>query len=155
MKRDLQSVVAADQLQQEADYLWQQFTTAPVFDEKSPAVIRKAFGDNFARGGTTERQWPPRKDPQAGGRSGWPGHPLLIDLGDLFGAIAERDRGHVEDVQPRAMLVGIDGGEIEYAAAQNFGYPPRNLPAREFVFVSEERLEELDELVADMLLESI
>ena len=57
----------------------------------------------------------------------YPGKPLLRASDALYGSFRPRHT----DVEAFA---GPEG--IPYAAAQNFGYEPRNLPGRSFVYIS-------------------
>lgn len=106
-------------------------------------VLRRAFARNFSQTASTAGPWPPRKNVGDG-------HPLLDDTGRLkAGATEQGAAGHIAEYGDRQMSEGIDGDVIAYAAAHNFGYPPRNLPERQFIDVDDVDLEECDEIIAD------
>lgn len=99
--------------------------------------FHEGIEENFLRaedaGGTP---WPLRKDKKP--------HPLLILSGKLIEAA--RDTGnpgniHDVDADGRTLLAGVRGDVVPYAAAQNFGFPPRNLPARTYEYASQDTLE--------------
>lgn len=141
-----------EELPEELRRLEEVLANGELFTRQEAETMRKGFSANFTRQGSPDSPWPPRKNPKDGGRSKWPGHPLLIDLGDLYGATAQTDMGHIERVAPRSLDIGVDGTKIKYAFAQNYGYAPRNLPPREFLVVEEAVLRAIDNSVADRLL---
>lgn len=112
------------------------------------------FARNFAaQSAPNGSPWPPRKK-QGSGKAGekGQGHPLLIKTGELFlAATSPFGRGHIEDVGYRNVQIGVDLSEVPYARAQNYGYPQRNLPAREFADVSEQTADNCTEVMADWL----
>lgn len=115
-----------------------------------PAVplIQKGIGDNFARQGSPDSAWPQRKNHGQrgdGGRSGYVGHPLLIDLGDLFLAATSG----TADVRPRELDVHLDQGVEEYARVHNEGLGRQE--QREFAVIDDARAEAIDELIMDGL----
>lgn len=70
-------------------------------------------------------------------------------------ATSEYGSGHVESHGAREGEYGVDGSAIPYAAAQNFGYAPRNLPQREFLDVADDKADECMETLADGLMELV
>lgn len=98
-------------------------------------VFTDGFDQNFHRAEDSSGvPWPPRKDKKP--------HPLLV----LSGALIESARdtggaGNIHQVSGRLATLGIDGSVIPYAAAQNYGYEPRNLPAREYLYAAEDTIQ--------------
>jgi phage gpG-like protein len=113
-----------------------QFNTAPfpeAMEAVTPLVLQKVR-DNFNSSATPDGQnWPERKP-----RKGDDGHPLLIESGDMMQAAVGQGQGHLHLNAGRGLILGVDGQVIPYAAAQNFGYPPNNLPSREYYGINEE-----------------
>ena len=125
--------------------------------------LRRGFGENFEaaedQGGAS---WPPRKlDPLHPGsqeRGSNPlapprTHPLLRETGALWAAATGHGAGAVERAEDRVLEVGIDKsvqlGGIPGAAVHNFGYAPFQIPAREYLYASDDTLDECQEIVAD------
>jgi hypothetical protein len=111
--------------------------------------IRDGFASNFgAAAGSTGAAWPPRKP-----RPHDDGHPLLIEkIGALLGA-TQGGQGGITRVDDRLLALGVDkgvkAGGIPGAGAHNWGYPPNNLPQREFLYASTTVLDACLEIVAD------
>lgn len=53
----------------------------------------------------------------------------LIDTGRLLNSISYKVSWNASEVRV--------GTNVIYSAAQNFGYPPRNLPAREYMYITQ------------------
>jgi phage gpG-like protein len=118
----------------------------PVLEE-----IRGGIRDNFAsQSGPAGEAWPARKVKGDG-------HALLQDTGALMRAATGTGPGKVLDVTPRTLSTGVDKSEqlggIPGAGVHQFGY--RNIPARPYLGASEERLDKVEELIADRGLEMI
>lgn len=78
------------------------------------------------------------------GRSGVPGHPLLIDLGNLSSSVLDRSHAnHVEQILDRAFETGTS---IEYAAEHEYGVGQTK---RSFISVDESHLDKMGEAIAD------
>lgn len=103
--------------------------------------VLQSVRDNFTSS-TDERgrQWKPRK-------VRGDGHPLLIDTGKLLQAATGGGAGHYTKAASRELEVGIFSGVVSYAKYHETG--TSKMPARPFMGVSERRLEEIDEIVAD------
>lgn len=115
---------------------------AEAFKEAAPAINAGFEGNFSAQVSSSGSAWPPRKDKLT--------HPLLILSGAMKAAVSQPGAaGHVEDIQDRQAAIGIDSSIIVYAAAQNFGYPKRNLPAREYVFATDETMDKSEQLFTD------
>ena len=114
----------------------------PLWEQVGP-VIRGGFEQNFvATASPHGGKWPPRKDKLP--------HPLLQLSLTMFHATTELGaRGHVADYQQREMSEGVDSSVVVYAAAQNFGLPERNLPARRYIDLGPGTISTVDPLVAD------
>ncbi len=123
-----------------------QLSCAPVFAQMLP-IIRQFTEERFDTATSPDgAAWPVRKF-----FPGDDGHPLLVDTGALAAAAIGQGTGAMEQLSRRELMVGIDGSVIEYAAAQNYGYPPNNLPQREFFGIDEddEVVDQLEELLSD------
>lgn len=110
-------------------------------------TILKSIGENFDASATPEgAAWPPRK---RGGS--WP---LLIKTGALkAAATGKHASASIKRVASRDLEVGInkevrDGG-IPGAAVHNFGYPPKNIPRREYHRPRSDALDRCEQLIAD------
>lgn len=95
-------------------------------------LICIGIGDNFAATRSSDGSpWPARKDNKP--------HPLLRLTYAMFGAaVNTAGGGHISKITKDSLVTGIDIGVIKYARAQNLGYAPRNLPAREFMYITED-----------------
>jgi phage gpG-like protein len=93
-------------------------------------LVRDSIKLNFDSGGRPVK-WPPRKDDLP--------HPLLIKSGTL------KDSFYVEPI-----LNGVAiGNKVKYQAVQNFGYPPRNIPARKFLMVQPDDILKIDNIITN------
>ncbi len=127
--------------------------------QKVDPIVRAGISDNFTRGGSPEGAWPRRKHhghpTRDRGRSGYPGHPLLIDLGGLFlAATQDGGGGHVRRIANNELETGIEGGSGDddpfvRGMAHNFG--TSSLPRREFMVLGDDRIEQIDALILDMI----
>lgn len=97
-------------------------------------LICVGVGDNFAATRSSDGSpWAPRKDSKP--------HPLLRLAYAMYGAAVNTvGGGHISKITKDSLVTGIDVNVIKYARAQNLGYAPRNLPAREFMYISEDVL---------------
>lgn len=112
-------------------------------------LIRLGVADNFQRQADGEgNAWPERKVLGDG-------HPILAETGRLWGAATGRSEGAVGRIEPRTLEAGVDpqvkSGGIPGAAAHQFGFPPRNLPARPWLVPPEETLDACQEVLADFV----
>lgn len=100
--------------------------------------------DNFSQGGSPEGAWPPRKHIGDG-------HPLLMDTLALFAAATGHGKGSIVKITANRASFGVSSspGGVPYAAAHQFGAPGRNLPARPFLVMSDARLDQMEDAVAD------
>lgn len=106
-------------------------------------VILVGVGDNFAAmKGSDGSPWPPRKDNAE--------HPLLRLTKAMYGAATTPGAaGHITAATAQALKTGIDIGAIRYARAQNLGFPQNNLPPREFMYIGDEVLGNIQVLLWD------
>lgn len=123
--------------------------------EKSAKVIRESIASNFDQQRAPDGgAWQPRKP-----RPGDDGHPLLRETGALLAAATGSGSGAITEISGREMTIGIDTGVdlggIPGAAAHHFGYPPRNLPQREFYAATEEKLNQVGDIIGDSVFEKI
>ena len=73
-----------------------------------------------------------------------PGMPLLVFDGDLRSSVTEKGAGGgIIELKPDTLTFGT---KLDHAAAHQYGYPPRNLPARPFLVVPDDRLEKWQDL---------
>ena len=110
-------------------------------------VVLDSIDQNFlTASGPDGATWPPRA--HAGD-----GHPLLIETGSLRIAATGRGPGHVTFWHPLEFSIGIDKnvqlGGIPGAAVHNFGYPPFNIPQREYLAPTEGALDVCEQIIAD------
>lgn len=140
-------IQAADMVQAMAN-LGRQLADAPLDEplERVAARLQEGFADNFQRAADSEGSpWPARKDPV-------PQHPLL----QLTGALLASVQSDTPDIAGRTIHVGVDGSAgIPYARVHQFGYPPRNIAQREYLYASEDVLAECAELIADGVVDTI
>jgi phage gpG-like protein len=136
------------------DHFWA-MATAIIEGPYQPAlnqclvVMRQGIRDNFNSSATPDNEnWPPRKIVGDG-------HPLLMDTGAMLQAAVGSGTGAITEVGTHEATTGVDGGAIPYAAAQNFGRPEINLPDREFLGAREERIDEMEELIAGFVIETL
>ena len=121
-----------------------QLSCVPVFAQMLP-LIRQETEERFDTETSPEGvPWKPRKIIGDG-------HPLLVETGAMAAAAIGQGTGAIEQLQNRELMVGIDGSVIEYAAAQNYGYPKNNLPQREYFGIDEdgELADQLEEMLTD------
>lgn len=122
---------------------------APLTDvlKSCTTLIDQAVEKNFLAGGSPLGPWPPHS-PATVARYG--PHPLLILSGDMMAAATrEGARGHVQELTDRAATVGIDGEEIVYALAQNYGHAAKNIPARPFMVIDDSVGDACEVVIAD------
>lgn len=78
----------------------------------------------------------------------YPGKKIMQLTGRLMNSLAAENQEDAQDtiknITAKYMEVGTD---VEYAAAHNFGYPKRNLPARKIVQVTEKHRMVWDRIV--------
>lgn len=109
-------------------------------------IIRNAIGQNFASKSTADGSaWLPRKDKEP--------HPLLDLTGKMKNAAVQGGDGAFEDRGPNHLTIGIDGGEIPYAAVQEMGN--EIIPSRSYFQVNEQTVDECAEIMANLLARKI
>ena len=114
----------------------QSFDASAVWPE-CERVMLVGVGDNFlAMQASDGSPWAPRKDAKT--------HPLLKLTSAMYGAATSPGAaGHISAASADQLKFGIDVGAIKYARAQNKGYLPRNLPPREYMYVSDQVLSQV------------
>jgi phage gpG-like protein len=123
-------------------------------DELKPIAIEGQM-DNFANAQQPDgTPWPLRRnhgDPLLdGGRSGVPGHPLLIDTGELVNSIADQSNSnHVETVLDRLFATGTN---IPYAAEHEYG---EGQAVRSYIGISDEYIDRMAVKVSEWAIEII
>lgn len=113
--------------------------------------VLQSFRDNFTGSRSASGEvWPPRK-------IRGDGHPLLIESGALLQAATGGGAGHVSEVTPRELSLGVDRdvkqGGIPGAAVHNFGFARFNIPRRAYHEARDDALDEIEETIADFGLE--
>lgn len=108
---------------------------------KAVEILQDGFAENFETQSSPSGPWAPRKDSKP--------HPLLNESGALANAASGSGPGAIAKSNDYLARVGVDksvvDGGIPGAAVHNFGYPPKNIPQREWCVVSEERIDDIEE----------
>lgn len=157
MKRNAYPECMASQFHEEVQELLGVLAHGDLIDPLTECahLARQDFAENFAaQAGPHSGAWAPRKQKGSGkiGEKG-AGHPLEIKSGALFLAeTSDFGAGALTDIGPREATLGVDPEVIPYAAAQNYGYPKRNLPQRESFDIQDETADRMAEVIADDLL---
>lgn len=102
--------------------------------------VAQHFGDQLSGDGS---RWPPRKDKLT--------HPLLILSSLLFQSSVGNAAGKVDRLEDRELELGIDKTAVPYAGVHQFGYPKRNIPQRQYWWVSDDAIEECEGIIAEHL----
>lgn len=114
------------------------------------ADVQSNFGTSSTAGGIP---WPARKDSKP--------HPLLRLSSALEAAATGRGPGHIQSIENNELIYGVSG--IIYAARHNYGDVPgsrdrlgrrMNIPAREYMAVSEGTVDQFAEDAADRMQEA-
>ena len=141
-------VIELSQLADELDEISRRLESASlesVLRDDVLPVIADGFQNNFAAASGPFSSWPPRKDSKP--------HPLLNETGALLSATQPGQKGNVTNIGPRDLETGVDksvrDGGIPGAAVHNFGYPPRNIPQREYLYASSDTLDLACDKLAD------
>ncbi|MEM1225905.1 MAG: hypothetical protein AAGJ40_09410 [Planctomycetota bacterium] len=101
-------------------------------------VVRENFEEEIDGDGNV---WEPRKRDYL--------HDPLRETFAMFGAATVRGApGSVEVKSRSELILGVSADEIEYAHDQNFGNPDKNLPAREYMHVRDDKVDRLEEPLA-------
>lgn len=120
----------------------------PAFEAVAP-VLRRGIDEHFdARSTPAGVRWPARKDKKP--------HPLLEQTGMLrAAATTEGALGHVERIEDGMLVLGVDKtiaeGGLPGAAVHQYGFPPGNIPQRQYLGFSEATTERSMDVVADKL----
>lgn len=113
-------------------------------------MVLQGVRDNFTSSVTPDGQeWPARKDPGDG-------HPLLMDEGNLLQGATGGGAGHISRVSSsgisNTLEVGVDG-DVSGAIYHTEG--TANMPSREFMGASQEVEAEIEQLLADEVLQRV
>jgi len=76
----------------------------------------------------------------------------LVDTGTLMRSVTAGGRGKVEEMTDTSITLGSN---LIYAGVHNYGYPPKNIPQRQFLGISDEMETEIEEATADFVAEQI
>lgn len=111
------------------------------------AKLQEGFAANFQRAADSGGgAWPARKDPK-------PTHPLLQLTGALLASTQSGSPGNITTVDGRTLQTGVDKsvklGGIPGAAVHQFGYPPRNIAQREYLYATDDVLVACAEVIGD------
>jgi phage gpG-like protein len=116
------------------------------FLQDAAMAARQDVRDNFTSSATPENlDWPERKIIGDG-------HPLLIDTGLLLQAATGGGVGHIEQISDNSLTFGVDGGVVPYAGVHNYGSVKKNIPQREFLGLTEETIDALEESLANFVI---
>lgn len=115
--------------------------------EECRDLAKQNIRDNFTSSATPGGEsWPPRKILGDG-------HPLLMDTGKLLQAATGGGSGNVEQIESHGenheLTYGVSLDAVPYARAHDLGYPPRNLPERHYLGVSEETIDAFESVIAE------
>jgi hypothetical protein len=114
--------------------------------EQTGEVFRRGFHDNFMRAAYPDGSpWPQRKDNLP--------HPLLRLSEDMLNATTQLGAmGNIAVTEDREASLGVNGGEIPYAATQQYGRGP--IPPRTYVYATEAIVEECGEILKSAAIEN-
>lgn len=113
--------------------------------EQFEVIAHQGIRDNFNSSATPDNaDWLPRKIKGDG-------HPLEMDTGALLQAAVGSGSGAIEQMDAHQLTLGISGEVVPYAAAQNYGRSEINLPQREYEGVGEEKIDEMEIVLADFI----
>lgn len=120
--------------------------------EKATDIVNQSVRDNFNSAATPAgANWPARKHTGDG-------HPLLMESGALLQAATDGGSGHIEKVGPFELTKGVQGGEVPYAATQNYGRDwgrGSPIPAREFMGLDDKGADAVADLLGDFVMTEI
>ncbi len=124
--------------------------------KRCAVAARASFLENFEQESSPDGvKWPPlkrqrrRKRDKRGRRRGGT-QKLLQDSGLLKASSTASGADAILDIQPLSLETGT---ALVYAAAQNYGYAPRNLPARQFIGVNADLADTFAEIIGDYAVE--
>jgi hypothetical protein len=148
--------IPAEYLEYWMDELEREIETADLSSafEEAIGILNDGVYSNFLlKVGSEGDAWPPHS-PETVQRYG--PHPLLVLSGAMLAASTEKGAtGHIEEIGPRSAETGIDGDQIPYTFAQNFGYSEGNIPQREFFYSVDDTDERAAETFFDWAFEII
>lgn len=135
----------------ELDKLAQDFAAAPAMrdlDRQIREALYRGIRANFMDGSSADGSpWPPHKESTV--RRHGP-HPLLILSGSLLeSATSESGKGSYLEVTDNEITIGV---KLPYAKVQQFGYPPKNIPARPYYDVPDSIGDQVEGLLRDYYL---
>jgi len=117
--------------------------------EECQELAKQNIRDNFTSSASPDNEsWPPRKIQGDG-------HPLLMDTGKLLQAATGGGAGNVARVSSHELEYGVNLDTVPYARAQDYGYPPRNLPERHYLGVSEETVDAFEDAIVEHIKKEI
>jgi phage gpG-like protein len=77
-------------------------------------------------------------------------HPLLILTGQLLAAAIGEGTGHVFLIPDGlSAIYGVNKDRIPYAGVHQFGFPDKNIPARTYMWLSEDAIVKCEKEIAD------
>lgn len=118
-------------------------------------LLRKGFATAFqTETGPDGSGWAARASSTIQAHPDFAGRRLLVLSGDLFFAAAtSAGVGNINQLGPQELLVGVMAGSVPYAAYHQHG--TSKMPARPFIYATEETVEASANLLADWLVENI
>lgn len=103
-------------------------------------ILHEDFEAHFYASMGDDGPWAPRKDSKP--------HPILILTGALIEAARDTgSTGNISEVSARELRTGVNAGVVNYAGFHQYG--TRYMPARPYVWASEEALDDCLEAFAD------
>lgn len=109
----------------------------------SYAVIQADIQDHFDAGEGPTSLWPAHA-PSTVERYG--PHPLLIMSEALVAAAVGQGTGHISEIANRELRYGVSKEVIVYAG-HDHGFPDRNIPQREYMWISDTAREEINDII--------
>lgn len=110
-----------------------------------PRIILNIRGNFNSSATASGRDWKKRREIGDG-------HPLLMDTGTLLQAAVGGGAGHISEITADTLDTGVSFDRVPYSRVHQYGYPPKNIPQREYLAISRETTDELAEIAADELL---
>ena len=141
--RDISIDLLVDEVEQTIGRL-QSFDFAPVF-ESVLDILHEGFASNFDQTRAPYGQWPPHS-PMTIALHGV--HPLLILTGAMKAAVTQS--GSSDRIEEITQTEAIIGTSLFYAPYQQYGTSgPRPIPARPFLWLEGDYVDQLHERFAD------
>lgn len=152
------SELSLNELTQALADLGQPVSFAPVIKQIRQVLIGGTKTHFDAEETPDGRRWPPLKNPRSRKRDRSKKRrgrrdKVLNDTGLLRSSVtASQGQGHFEEQTDHSLEWGTN---LIYAATHQYGDPRRHIPAREFLGISRDMEEDIEDLVGDFVEEEI